>query len=256
MRKRRPDHDAAGEYAPSVSMQTLDKELSRHVEMARSKPVPVDRYGVPWVWIVSHPVWMAVDHLKALVPPEHPLVHLREAIDNTLAFESRFIAELEASCRSGLEGRMLVRAWLLQVVYSLPDPRRVREGMGYNMLWRWFVGYSLRSDPLPDPQAFEQDLNRVCADAHAVDIVWRCLNGSAFVTDDHEEFRINRGLLQALRAHHIQAAAGLEGVNRAHAAAPAVRLNEAVGSSLAPGGGLGALGSLGSLGSLGRAAAR
>lgn len=203
MKKRRPNTDVPLDYVQSVSMQTLDKELSRHVEIARSKPVPVDRYGVPWVWIVSHPVWMAADHLKTFVPPEHPLVHLREAIDNTLAYEGLFLGELTKHCHSGLDGRMLMRAWLLQVVYSLAGPQRVREGLVYNMLWRWFVGYALRSDPLSDPDLFVQDINRISADPHAVDIIYRCLSNSSLLSTDSEEFRINRGLLHALRTHHF-----------------------------------------------------
>lgn len=204
MRKRRQSADAAQVYIESVSMQTLDKELSRHVEIARSKPVPVDRYGVPWVWIVSHPVWMAADHLKSFVPADHPLVALRETVDSTLAYENVFLGELFRRCHSGMEGRMVMRAWLLQVVYSLSDPRRVREGLIYNMLWRWFVGYTLRSDPLPEIDAFVADLNRVSADPHAVDIVYRCLSSADLLNADNEEFRINRGLLHVLRTHHLQ----------------------------------------------------
>jgi transposase len=207
MGKMRPKPDVPNDYMQGVSMQTLDKELSRHVEIARSKPVPVDRYGVPWVWIVSHPLWMAADHLKSFVPEDHPLVALREAIDSTLAYEGLFMNELTRQCRSGLDARMITRAWLLQVVYSLSDPRRVREGLVFNMLWRWFVGYLLRSEALPEVEAFVEDLNRVAGDPHVIDIVYRCLNTGAMLNADHEEFRINRGLLHALRTQHVEAAA-------------------------------------------------
>ncbi len=199
MRKRRTGAQGAHEGIESVSMQTLDKELSRHVEIARSKPVPVDRYGVPWVWIVSHPVWMAADHLKSFVPPDHPLVHLREAMDSTMVYESAFLAALAQSSASGLDGRMLMRAWLLQMVYSLPDPAKVREGLVYNMLWRWFVGYVLRSDALPDVALFVQDLNRLSRDPHAIELIHRCLASNDLLNADNDEFRINRGLLHALR---------------------------------------------------------
>lgn len=183
-------------------MQTLDKELSRHVEVARTEPVPIERYGVPWVWIVSHPLWMEVDFLKSFVPDDHALVALREAIDSTLAYEGAVLGELTLQCASGVDARVITRAWLLQIVYSLADAKRVREGLGYNMLWRWFVGYRLRSEPLPEPQAFIRDIGMISADPHAIDIVCRCLDNSALLAADTEEFCINYGLLHTLRSHH------------------------------------------------------
>ena len=184
-------------------MQTLDKELSRHVEVARTEPVPVERYGVPWVWIVSHPLWVEVDRLQSFVPDDHALVALREAIDSTLAYEGTVLNELTRECTSGVDARVIMRAWLLQIVYSLADPKRVREGLGYNMLWRWFVGYLLRSEPLPEPRAFVQDMNKVSAHSHVVGIVFRCLANSALLQGGSEEFRINHGLLRTLRAQHL-----------------------------------------------------
>lgn len=211
MGRKRLRPDVPNDYMQGVSMQTLDKELSRHVEIARTKPVPVDRYGVPWVWIVSHPLWMAADHLKSFVPEDHPLVTLREAIDSTLAYEGLFMTELTRQCASGLDARMITRAWLLQVVYSLSDPRRVREGLVYNMLWRWFVGYLLRSEALPEVEAFVRDLNTVASHPHVIDIVHRCLNTGAMLHVDSEEFRINRGLLHALRMQHADGPVGAAG---------------------------------------------
>ncbi|CAB3647175.1 transposase [Achromobacter pestifer] len=186
-------------------MQTLDKELSKHVEIARERPVPVDRYGVPWVWIVSHVLWVDIDHLKSFVPENHALVYLREAVDSVLAYEGHVMSDLTMQCTSGVDARMITRAWLLQVVYSLADPKHLREALGYNMLWRWFVGYTARSEPLPEPQAFIQDIKMVSADPHVIDIVYRALTHGALLNADTEEFCINHGLLHTLRAHHADA---------------------------------------------------
>lgn len=205
MKKKKPSSHVSLDAMASVSMQTLDKELSKHVEVARTKPVPIDRYGVPWVWIVSHPVWMEADYLKSFVPEDHALVALREAIDSTLAYEGLFMNELSIKCKSGIDARMITRAWLLQIVYSLSGPKRLREGLGYNMLWRWFVGYLLRSEPLPELRAFAQDVDMVSADPHVVDIVYRCLTSGVLSNAYAEEFSINRGLLHTLRSHCVDA---------------------------------------------------
>jgi len=204
MQKRKSRSDASSSMTRSVSMQTLDKELSKHVEVARTKPVLVDRYGVPWVWIVSHPLWVEADCLKSFVPADHALVALREAIDSTLAYEGLVMSELTAQCTSGVDARMITRAWLLQIVYSLADPKRVRECLGYNMLWRWFVGYVMRSESLPEPQAFIQDMKMVSAHSRVIDIVYRCLSHDVLLNADAGEFCINHGLLRTLRAHHFE----------------------------------------------------
>ena len=204
MLKKKAGPNLSASPGGSVSMQTLDKELSRHVEVARSRPVLVDRYGVPWVWIVSHPLWVEADCLKSFAPEDHALVALREAIDSTLAYEGHVMNELTAQCASGVDARVITRAWLLQIVYSLADPKRVREGLGYNMLWRWFVGYLMRSEPLPEAQAFIQDIKMVSAHPRVIDIVSRCLTNDAFLNADTEEFCINYGLLHTLRAHHFE----------------------------------------------------
>ncbi|WP_447774147.1 transposase [Variovorax boronicumulans] len=185
-------------------MHTLDKELSKHVEVARTRPVLVDRYGVPWVWIVSHSFRVEDDCLKSYAEPDHGLVALREAIDSVLAHEGLIMSELTARCVSGVDARMITRAWLLQIVYSLADPKRVRKGLVYNMLWRWFVGYSLRSEPLPEPQAFIQDIKMVSAHPRVIDIVFRCLSDGSFLHADPAEFRINYGWLHSLRADHLE----------------------------------------------------
>lgn len=185
-------------------MHTLDKELSKHVEVARTRPVLVDRYGVPWVWIVSHSFRVEDDCLKSYAEPDHGLVALREAIDSVLAYEGLVMSELTSRCASGVDARMITRAWLLQIVYSLADPKRVRKGLVYNMLWRWFVGYSLRSEPLPELQAFVQDIKMISANPRVVDMIFRCLSDGSFLHADPAEFCINYGWLHSLRADHLE----------------------------------------------------
>lgn len=97
-----------------------------------------------------------------------------------------------------MDARMITRAWLLQIAYSLADPKGVCEGLRYNMLWRWFVGYMLRSEPLPELLAFASDINVVSAHPRVIDIVHRSLSSDSLLHADVEEFKINRGLLHAL----------------------------------------------------------
>lgn len=202
--KKKPEPKISYGQPRSIPMHTLDKELSKHVEIARTRPVLVDRYGVPWVWIVSHSFRVEDDCLKSYAEPDHGLVALREAIDSVLAYEGLVMSELTMQCTSGLDARMVTRAWLLQIVYSLADPRRVCKGLVYNMLWRWFVGYTLRSEPLPEPQAFVRDIKMLSTHPRVIEMVLRCLSDGSFLQADPAEFRINYGWLHSLRADHCE----------------------------------------------------
>lgn len=195
-------HDSPFWHSDSVSMLTLDRELAKHVELARKYPVPVERYGVPWVWIVAHPLWVAMDHLVSFVPQHHALVALRESIDDVLARDDLYMQKLGQRCVSGISVKFVVRAWLLQLLYSVATPLQVREALDYNLLWRWFVGYVNRSEPLPAPGLFAQDMLMVSSDVHVLEMVFDFLR-ERFPKPRLNGFQINYGLLNGLRAHHV-----------------------------------------------------
>ena len=68
----------------NVGMLELDRKLSKVLDCARQQPVSVSRYGSPWVWVVSHETWIGQIQLTRYVPPRHPLVALREHVDDAL----------------------------------------------------------------------------------------------------------------------------------------------------------------------------
>ena len=68
----------------NVGMLELDRKLSKVLDRARQQPVSVSRYGSPWVWVVSHETWIGQIQLTRYVPPRHPLVALREHVDDAL----------------------------------------------------------------------------------------------------------------------------------------------------------------------------
>lgn len=73
-------------------------------------------------------------------PPEdlHPLVHIARSVDQTV---SRLRAETTKSTAGGaaFDGRVL-RAALLQSLYSFEHEELLSEQLPYNTLYRWFVG--------------------------------------------------------------------------------------------------------------------
>ncbi|WP_412524022.1 transposase [Brenneria populi] len=172
MKQRKSTNGEAGDNAHSVPLSQLDLKLSEWVSKARNAhPVMVKRYDVPWVWIVAHPLWTEMDRLLSFIPPKHTLLDLREAIDDAMAYDHDVMRELDAQCACGASARVVLRAWLLQILYSRGSARQVREILNYNLLWRWFVGYDRISESLPPEESFIRDMETIGTEPGALKIV-------------------------------------------------------------------------------------
>ncbi len=78
------------------------------------------------------------------VPCDHPLRPLRAMVDAALAEMSPQFAGLYSRYgRPSIAPEKLLRALLLQVLYSVRSERLLMEQLSYNLLFRWFVGLSL-----------------------------------------------------------------------------------------------------------------
>lgn len=181
-----------------VTMQELDAKLSKIVEHAREEPVAVNRYGSPWVWIVSHQAWVQADNLRALVPRSHPLVPLHDLVEDALRYERALLADLQRQHSLVIDASTLFRCLMLQIIYSLEDAEKVHESLAYNMLFRWFVGFERFADELPARAEFTRELHTVGADPRAVRVITRCLSHTFLPETGDGDFRVNRGLLHAL----------------------------------------------------------
>lgn len=82
--------------------------------------------------------------LEDRVPKSHPLRKLRVLVDGVLAAMSpEFDAIYSNKGRPSIAPERLLRALLLQVLYSVRSERMLVEQMEYNLLFRWFVGLSI-----------------------------------------------------------------------------------------------------------------
>src|SRR5262245_437657 len=78
------------------------------------------------------------------VPADHPLRPIREMTDEVLRHLSPRFARLYAKTgRPSIAPEKLLRALLLQVLYSVRSERLLMEQLHYNLLFRWFVGLSM-----------------------------------------------------------------------------------------------------------------
>ncbi len=99
--------------------------------------------------------------LESRIPADHPIRPLRRLVDQVLADLSPHFAELYTSRgRPSIAPERLLRALLLQVLYSVRSERQLVEQLEYNMLFRWFVGLQL-DDVVWDATTFTKNRARL-----------------------------------------------------------------------------------------------
>jgi transposase len=98
---------------------------------------------------------------EARVPQEHPLRPIRQMVDTILVELSPEFDRLYARTgRPSVPPEKLLRALLLQVLYTVRSERLLMEQLDYNLLFRWFVGLNM-DDPVWDPTTFTKNRQRL-----------------------------------------------------------------------------------------------
>src|ERR1700751_5096778 len=95
------------------------------------------------------------------VPRDHPLRAIRTMADVALRDLSKgFDALYASSGRPSIPPERLLRALLLQMLYTVRSERLLMEQLDYNFLFRWFVGLSI-DDAVWDVTVFTKNRDRM-----------------------------------------------------------------------------------------------
>jgi transposase len=95
------------------------------------------------------------------IPADHPLRSIRLMTDAALRPLSRRFAKLYSPLgRRSVPPEQLLRALLLQLLYSVRSERMLMEQLNYNLLFRWFVGLNL-DEPVWDATVFTKNRDRL-----------------------------------------------------------------------------------------------
>src|SRR4030095_8115138 len=82
--------------------------------------------------------------LEQRVPPDHPLRAIRRITDRALARLSPKFGTLYINFgRPSIAPERLLRALLLQAIYTIRSERQLMEPLDYNLLFRWFVAWGM-----------------------------------------------------------------------------------------------------------------
>ncbi len=97
---------------------------------------------------VTQDSMFSYQRLSDYVPQDHPLIAIREIVNPALReMAATFAAMYADTGRDSIPPEQLLRGLLLQSLYGLRSERLLCEQLGYNMLFRWFVGLSLDRQP-------------------------------------------------------------------------------------------------------------
>src|ERR1700739_2907111 len=132
------------------------------------------------------------------VPKDHPLREIRTMVDQVLARLSRRFDGMYASVgRPSIPPEKLLRAQLLQMLYTIRSERLLMEEMDYNLLFRWFVGLTAAA-PVWDATVFTKNRDRLLqadvAKEFLAEVVAQA-GAKALTSDEH--FTVDGTLLEA-----------------------------------------------------------
>lgn len=130
------------------------------------------------------------------VPHEHPLRTIRRLVDRVLGELSPEFDRLYAKVgRPSVPPEKLLRALLLQVLYTIRSERLLMEQLDYNLLFRWFVGLNM-DDRVWDPTTFSKNRERLLRGEIAQRFFAQALaDAQALLSDEH--FTVDSTLIEA-----------------------------------------------------------
>lgn len=98
---------------------------------------------------------------ESFVPKDHPLRPVRQMVDMALENLSPVFCQMYSHTgRPSIPPERLLKAMLLQVLYSIPSNVKLVEQIHFNVLFRWFLGLSL-DEPVWDHSSFSTNQERL-----------------------------------------------------------------------------------------------
>jgi len=140
--------------------------------------------------------------LEDRIPADHPLRAIRAMADKALAALSPLFSKLyPPTGRESIPPERLLRALLLQVLYTIRSERQLMEQTHYNLLYRWFVGLNM-DDGVWDVTVFTKNRDRLLEGEVAQAFFEQVLaqaRGAQLLSDEH--FTVDGTLIEAWAGH-------------------------------------------------------
>jgi transposase len=137
-------------------------------------------------------------NLEERISAEHPLRRIRMLADAALARLDKQFDELYGEVgRPSIAPEKLLRAMLLQVLYSIRSERALMDQVDLHLGFRWFIGLTL-SEPVWDASSFSKNRERLLGGEIAVEFLQAVLaeaRSRQWLSD--ERFTVDGTLIEA-----------------------------------------------------------
>jgi transposase len=135
---------------------------------------------------------------EARVRQDHPLRAIRRMTDEVFKrLSPRFTRLYSDIGRPSIPPEQLLRALVLQSLYTIRSERLLMEEIDYSILFRWFIGLSL-DEPIWSPTTFSKNRDRLLAGDIAAaffDAVRAQAEAAGLLSDEH--FTVDSTMLEA-----------------------------------------------------------
>jgi len=132
------------------------------------------------------------------IPGNHPLRILRTLVNPILeSLSGRFTKLYAETGRPSIPPEQLLRALLLQILYTIRSERLLMEQLDYNLLFRWFVGLSM-DDEVWNHSVFSKNQDRLLEGDIANEFLRKVLDlGRTHHLLSDEHFTVDGTLIEA-----------------------------------------------------------
>jgi transposase len=132
------------------------------------------------------------------VPQDHPLRPIRKMVHEALTELSPLFSKLYSHTgRPSIPPEQLLKAMLLQILYTIRSERLLMEQLDYNILFRWFVGLSI-DDQVWEHSVFSKNRERVLGTevaARFFALIRQQAHEAGLLSDEH--FTVDGTLIEA-----------------------------------------------------------
>ena len=136
------------------------------------------------------------------IPENHPLRILRTMVNPILeSLSGRFEKLYADTGRPSIPPEQLLRALLVQILYTIRSERLLMEQLDYNLLFRWFVGLSM-DDAVWNHSVFSKNRDRLLEGDIATEFLKQVLDLARthhLLSDEH--FTVDGTLIEAWAGH-------------------------------------------------------
>jgi transposase len=143
-----------------------------------------------------------VAKLEDFVPADHPLRAIAVVVNEALKGLNGLFNSIYADHgRPSIAPEKLLRAMLIQVLFSVRSERQLVEQIRYNLLYRWFIGLAI-DDEVWDHSVFSKNRDRLLDHAVVESFfteVMQLADKRGLLSKDH--FSVDGTLIQAWASH-------------------------------------------------------